>query len=181
MLREAQRLELLIQPIENQLGVIQDEMRVRLAGNECTPCLMSVPGAGPSMVMAIIAHLGDGNRFESVSQVSNYVGFAPRIDFSGKSQRFGHITRQGCSAIRRVAVQSAWSLVRSKSGGALKEKHAELRSRRGKKIAIVAIARKLVELLWTLMIKKETYRYVSDEDLKSKYRFYKTHFRGLVA
>jgi len=181
LLREAQRLELLIQPIEMQIGVIEDEMKSRLAENEHVPYLMSVPGAGPVMAMAMIAHLGDGKRFASAAQVSNYVGFIPRIDISGKSVRFGHITKHGCSAIRRIAVQAAWALVRSKSGGALKEKYAELKSRRGKRIAIVAIARKLVELLWTLMVKKEFYKYVGEEDLKSKYRFYKMQFRGSVA
>lgn len=181
LLTEALRLESLIQPIESQLGVIEDEMKARLENNEHTRYLMSVPGAGPAMAMAVIAHLGDGARFATASQVSNYVGFVPRIDFSGKSQRFGHITKHGCSAIRRVAVQAAWALVRSKNGGALKEKHAELRSRRGKKIAIVAIARKLVELLWTLMVKQETYKYVTEEELKFKFRFYKMKFRGSVA
>jgi transposase len=178
---EAQRLELLIQPIESQLGILDDEMRVRLDRNEHMPYLMSVPGAGPAMAMAIIAHLGDGTRFATASQVSNYVGFVPRIDISGNSVRYGHITKHGCSAIRRIAVQAAWALVRSKSGGALKEKYAELSSRRGKRIAIVAIARKLVELLWTLMVKQETYSYVSEEELKSKYRFYKLQFRGSEA
>jgi transposase len=179
--REANRLELLIQPIEEQIEVIETEMKSRLAGNENTPYLMSVPGTGPAMAMAVIAHLGDGSRFASGSQVSNYVGFVPRIDFSGKSMRFGHITKHGCSAIRRVAVQAAWGLVRAKSGACLREKYHDLRSKRGKRIAIVAIARKLVELQWTLMMKKEFYKYASADELKFKFRFYKMQFKGSVA
>jgi transposase len=181
LLKEAQRLEVLIHEIETQLEGLEEEMKARLAENELAPYLLSVAGAGPAMAMAVIAHLGDGTRFASASQVSNYVGFVPRIDFSGKSMRFGRITKQGCSAIRRVAVQAAWGLVRSKNGGPLKEKYAELRERRGKKIAIVAIARKLVELLWTLMVKKEFYKYISEKDLKLKYRSYKMEYKGSVA
>jgi transposase len=178
---EATRLELFIQPIESQIEIIETEMKSRLAGNENTPYLMSVPGTGPALAMAVIAHLGDGSRFESGSQVSNYVGFVPRIDISGKSVRFGHITKHGCSAIRRVAVQAAWALVRAKSGACLRDKYNDLRSKRGKRIAIVAIARKLVELLWTLMTKKEFYKYASEEELKFKFRFYKMQFKGSVA
>lgn len=181
LLKEARRLEVLIWEIETQLEEIESAMKMRLAENESVPYLMSVPGAGPAMVMAVIAHLGDGTRFASAPQVSNYVGFVPRIDFSGKSRRFGHITKQGCRAIRRVAVQAAWGLVRSKNGGALKEKYSELRARRGKRIAIVAIARKLVELLWTLMVKQELYKYIDEKDLKLKYRFYKMNFKGSAA
>jgi transposase len=179
--REAERLELLIQPLESELETVEDEMRSQLVKNENAAYLMSVPGSGPAMAMAIIAHLGDGSRFSSASQVSNYVGFVPRIDFSGQSMRFGHITKHGCSAIRRVAVQAAWALVRSKSGGKLKEKYEELRLRRGKRIAIVAIARRLVGLLWTLMIKKEFYKYSSEEELQFKFRYYKMRFKGSVA
>jgi transposase len=179
--REAARLELLIRPIESELEIIEDEMRSRLSKNENTGYLMSVPGSGPATAMAIIAHLGDGSRFSSASQVSNYVGFVPRIDFSGQSMRFGHITKQGCSAIRRVAVQAAWALVRSKSGGKLKEKYEELRARRGKRIAIVAIAKRFVELLWTLMVKKEFYKYASEDELRFKFRFYKMRFKGSAA
>jgi len=181
LIKEAQHLEVIIQEIETQLGEIEEAMKARLAGNELAPYLLSVPGAGPAMAMAVIAHLGDGTRFASASQVSNFVGFVPRIDFSGKSMRFGHITKQGCRAIRRVAVQAAWGLVRSKHGGPLKEKYAELRERRGKKIAIVAIARKLVELLWTLMVRKEFYKYIGEQDLKLKYRSYKMVFKGSAA
>ncbi|RPJ04737.1 MAG: IS110 family transposase, partial [Spirochaetaceae bacterium] len=136
-----------------------------------------VPGAGPSLTMAFIAHLGDGSRFDNAAQVSNYVGFVPRLDISGKQVRMGHITKRGCKHIRRVAVQSAWALIRSKEGGYLKEKYQDLRERRGKKIAIVAIAKKLVELLWVISRKKELYRYSTRETIEKKYRFYGLSFK----
>jgi len=181
LLQEARRLEMLILDIESELETVEEEMKARLEKNENALYLMSVPGTGPATAMAIVAHLGDGSRFENASQVSNYVGFVPRIDFSGQSQRFGHITKHGCVAIRRVAVQAAWALVRSKSGGMLKKKYEELRERRGKRIAIVAIAKRLVELLWTLMRKKELYKFANEEELKFKFRFYKMSFKGSAA
>lgn len=171
--QEAERLEKLILDVEFELETVEEEMRARLEQNKNTLYLMSVPGSGPAMAMAVIAHLGDGSRFANAAQVSNYVGFVPRIDFSGQTKRFGHITKYGCAAIRRVAVQAAWALVRSKSGGRLKEMYKELRERRGKRIAIVAIAKRLVELLWTLMQKRELYKYTSEKELKYKFRYYK--------
>ena len=155
-------------------------MKSRLQENKDVPLLMSVPGVGPAMAMTFISYIGDGRRFDSVAQVSNYVGFVPRLDMSGQTNRTGHITKRGCKHIRRIAVQSAWALVRSKHGGALKEKYAQLRERRGKKIAIVAIAKKLVELLWVISVKKVYYEYAVLDELRKKNRLYGLHFKGSV-
>jgi len=142
---------------------------------------MSVSGVGPVLAFTFRAHIGDGSRFDNVAQVSNYVGFVPRLDMSGQSMRTGHITKRGCKHIRRIAVQSAWALVRSKEGGALKIKYREISARRGKKIAIVAVAKKLIELLWVLSQKKELYSYATPETIRKKFRFYGLQFQGSVA
>jgi transposase len=175
---EAERLGRLLEKVEEETGMIEKSIKKELQESELAPVLLSVPGVGPAMAMAFISHIGDGSRFGNASQLNNYVGFVPRIDFSGQSERTGHITKRGCKHIRRIAVQSAWALVRSKQGGELKEKYLDLWPRRGKKIAIVAIARKLVGILWTLVCKKELYRNISNEELELKYRSYGFNFQG---
>ena len=175
---EAERLGRLIQEVEKELETIQGTIRKALQGSADAPVLMSVPGVGPSMAMAFLSHIGDGSRFSNAAQVSNFIGFVPRIYFSGQSERTGHITKRGCRHIRRIAVQCAWALVRSKRGGDLKAKYEELRSRRGKKIAIVAVARKLVEVCWALVRKHELYKYSIPEELELKYRHYGFQFAG---
>jgi transposase len=179
--KEAERLDAMLAPVEEALDDVDMETRNELRNDELTPILMSASGAGPKLTMAYLAYVGEGKRFDTAAQVSNFVGFVPRIDFSGKLERTGHITKRGCKHIRRLAVQAAWALIRSKEGGALKEKYQELRTRRGKKIAIVAVARKLVELLWVLSQKKELYRYAELDSLERKYRHYGFDFRGSVA
>jgi transposase len=85
--------------------------------------------------------------------VSNYLGLAPRVDISGTLVRYGGITKAGNGYLRALLVQAAWALIRTKCGGALKERYEYMTKEKGlgKKKAIVAIARRLGELLWTLL------------------------------
>ena len=85
--------------------------------------LQKIAGVGPVVAYAFTAHVGDGSRFSKGAQVSNYIGFVPRLDFSGDTQRHGHITKRGNAYLRGLLVQAAWSTVRSKSGGALQERY----------------------------------------------------------
>lgn len=179
--KEAKRIEELLGMIEEDIEDIEREAKAEIDGAELTPILMSPPGVGPTFTMAFLAHIGDGSRFENAPQVSNYVGFVPSIYSSGKMERTGHITKRGCRHIRRLAVQAAWALVRSKEGGALKLKYQELRARRGKKIAIVAVAKKLVEVMWAMARSKTYYKYTTPEMLKKKYKYYKIEVKGSVA
>ena len=64
-------------------------------------------------------------RFENASQVSNYLGLAPRVYMSGDTVRYGRITKSGNGYVRALPVQAAWALVRSKAGGRLKERYEE--------------------------------------------------------
>ena len=178
---EAKRLERLLEPVEAEIEEVRTEAKAELEKEPLTPILMSVPGVGPSLALTFLANIGDGSRFYTAAQVSNFVGFVPRLYISGKSVKLGHITKCGNTHIRRVAVQAAWALVRAKEGGALKHKYQELRERRGKKIAIVAVARKLVEIMWLLARNRILYKYATPQMLKRKYRFYGLENKGSVA
>jgi transposase len=97
-------------------------------------------------------------RFENGAQVSNYIGLVPRVYMSGDTVRYGRITKRGNGFLRALLVQGSWALIRSKAGGSLKERYEYMTKEKGisKKKAIVAIARRLSELLYTLM-KNGTY------------------------
>ena len=173
-LQEAERCAEVIDIFEQKLGILAEEQREALRDNELTPHVMSVPGVGPDTALAFLAFIGDGSRFTNPGEVSNYIGLVPRVDISGDIVHYGHIIKKhGCTAIRRVLVQAAWALVRSSSGGVLAAKYQELRSRRGGGVAIVAIARRLGELMWTLIRRRDHYWYFNQEKLTKKLKIYK--------
>lgn len=177
-LEEAQRIVEMLTVLEKQIAELDEERNKALDDNELTEYVMSVPGVGPDTALAFLAFIGDGSRFSQASEVSNYIGLVPKVDCSGDTVRYGGINKYyGCSAIRRVVVQASWALIRSKDAGDLGFKYYELKARRGTGIAIVAIARKLGELLWVLLRRRMHYRELNIERVNAKFKYYKLKLR----
>jgi transposase len=114
--------------------------------------LKTIPGVGPKVSFAFMAHVGV-DRFEKASQVSNYLGLVPRVYMSGTIVKYGRITKRGNGYLRALLVQAAWAVTWSRDGGALRERYEYMTGTKGisKKKAIVAIARRLGELMYTVL------------------------------
>ena len=171
---------MIAESIERELGVVETELAAfkekiaeRVSESELAPYIMSIPGVGPALAAAFIAYIGDGNRFDTAGEVANYVGLTPVLDCSGDTVRYGHIQRGGCRALRSVIVQSAWAVSRSSSGGRLKEKFQALSGRMSKTKSAVAIARRMVVLMWVLAKRRQMYADIGRVELAKKFRYYK--------
>jgi transposase len=152
---ERQEAEYLLQCLKLhdwQIAALEKAMEKESAGDEQIQRLQSVPGVGPKVAFAFVSYVG-AERFENASQVSNYFGLVPRVYMSGETVRYGRITKRGNSYARALLVQAAWALIRAKAGGKLKERYEYMtvEKSKSKKKAIVAIARRLAELLYILM------------------------------
>jgi transposase len=114
--------------------------------------LRTHPGVGSLTALAFVLIIGDVNRFRCGKQVASYLGLVPLEESSGNRRRLGHITKQGSSMMRFLLVEAAQVTVRSLPEWRSKYLHLVLR--RGRKIAKVAMARRLaVHLFW--MMRKE--------------------------
>src|SRR5437773_11653375 len=114
--------------------------------------LMTHPGVGPLTALAFVLIIGRADRFQCGKQIACYLGLVPLEDSSGQRRRLGHITKQGNSLLRFLLVEAAQVTVRSLPEW--RSKYCHLTMRRGRKIAKVAMARKLaVRLYW--MLRKE--------------------------
>jgi transposase len=167
---EALRMIEELQLLEKHIGLLDEEIRADLKQEPLVPHLVSIPGVGITTAMAFLAYCGDGSRFRDGRQVAYYTGITPRVDNSGETVRLGNITKRGCTAIRSVIVQAAWAVVRTKKETPLQKKYYELAARRGNGRAIVAIARRMLELMWLMVAKKDFYNRTSKEDLEKKLR-----------
>jgi transposase len=114
--------------------------------------LMSIPGVGPRTAEAVLAYTDDVERFGGSKEYCGYFGVTPKLDESGDSRRLGHISKKGPSVVRWVLVESSWKVVRySKSMKSFYERvMAGQKSR--KKIAIVAVARKLLSIMRAMLL-----------------------------
>jgi transposase len=109
--------------------------------------LMTHPGVGPLTALAFELVIGTPQRFHCGKQIASYVGLVPTEESSGDRRRLGHISKQGNVLLRFLLVEAAQVTVRSQSEW--RSKFFHLAMRRGRKIAKVAMARKLaVHLYW---------------------------------
>lgn len=171
----AEQYCVILAAIESQRALAKEQVRQALLKREKEAViLLSIPGVGPTAALAYVGFVGSEDRFENPAQVSYYVGMVPRVELSGTSvHRMGHITKQGSPALRRALVQAAWAAVRSPMGAHFRLVYDRISERRGKRIAIVAVARHMLELMYTLMTKHELYRFCSEEERSRKLKFYK--------
>jgi transposase len=166
-------LEAQLELFEAQLAVMEEKVAKKAREHELAPYIMSIPGIGIGIAAVLLAYLGDGSRFSRPGQVANYSGFAPRVDCSGETNRYGSIAKfQFCHPIRGIVLEGVWALARS-GKGPLAAKFAELSGRMNKRKSAVAVARKMVTLAWLLMKRREYYRGISDAALAKKLRYYK--------
>jgi transposase len=109
--------------------------------------LMTHPGVGPLTALAFELVIGTPERFPCGKQVASYVGLVPSEESSGDRRRLGHISKQGSALLRFLLVEAAQVTVRSQPEW--RSTFFHLAMRRGRKIAKVAMARKLaVHLYW---------------------------------
>ena len=111
--------------------------------------LMTHPGVGALTALAFVLMIGDAERFQCGKQVACYLGLVPMEDSSGDKRRLGHITKQGNTLLRFLLVEAAQ--VSSRTIPEWHSKYIHLTMRRGRKIAKVAMARKLaIRLFWMM-------------------------------
>jgi transposase len=109
--------------------------------------LRTHPGVGALTALAFVLIIGQAERFQCGKQVASYLGLVPLEDSSGNRRRLGHITKQGSSILRFLLVEAAQVTVRSLPEW--RSKYLHLMMRRGRKIAKVAMARRLaIQLFW---------------------------------
>jgi transposase len=109
--------------------------------------LRTHPGVGALTALAFVLVIGRAERFQCGKQIAAYLGLVPLEDSSGNRRRLGHITKQGSSMLRFLLVEAAQ--VTARSIPEWRNKYFHLVMRRGRKIAKVAMARRLaISLYW---------------------------------
>lgn len=119
-------------------------------GRASVKLLRSVPGVGPRLAEVVVASLDTPHRFKSGKQVGSYAGLTPRQYQSGEQDRKGRISGHGNSTLRSLLVEVSWLMLRCNVWA--KQTYERLLRGCGgrKKVAIVALARKLLVRLWAM-------------------------------
>ena len=158
-LAQAERILKKLELVETQIEEVEELLDKEIDGDKNIEKLTEIPGVGKQLASAYVAFIGDGSRFPNASTIGAATGLVPRLDMSSTVCRMGHITKCGNKNLRTLLILAAWSHIRSRDGGALKDKFLYMTrfQSKGKKIAIVAIARKLAELMYILLKNDTSY------------------------
>jgi len=131
-----------------------------LAEREARAVLESVPQVGPVTIDVVLSELGDWRRFRSQKAVAAFAGLDPGMRSSADKRHDLHITKEGSRLLRWALIQAAWRLVIKSPRW--RRQWERLRANTGsKKKAIVAIARRLLCVMFGMLESGETYRLVA--------------------
>ncbi len=120
--------------------------------------LQTMPGIGLITSMTILAELGNLARFRSRAAVANYAGLVPRHRDSDAKRWSGRITRRGSAHLRGMLIEAAW--MAAPRVPVYRAMFDRIAFKKNKKTAVVAVARRMLEDAWMLLIKDEAFRYV---------------------
>jgi transposase len=144
--------------LTEQLANVEVELARLLAAEPIIQKLSTVPGVGPIVAAVFVSVVDDAKRFHRAHQLESYLGLVPGENSSGGKRRIGAITKKGNPYLRAMLVQASWSLARTASADdPLRVWFEAVAERRGKRIAVVALARKLAGVLWALWRKDTVY------------------------
>jgi transposase len=137
--------------LNKQLCRITDHLDEYLKTKPGAVLFMSIPGIGPRTAEAVLAYTDGVKRFGGSRQYCSYFGVVPKLDESGDNRRVGHITKHGPSVVRWLLCEAAWkSVQKSQSLKSFYERVLNNDPKR-KKIAIVAVCRKLLSIMRSML------------------------------
>jgi transposase len=151
VLEELAPLMALWAPLNAEIAAT-DARLLALAKNPIVTRLQTMPSIGPVTALAFVASLDDVSRFHSAHQVQGYLGLVPSEYSSGDRRLRGRITKRGDARMRWLLVEAAWRILRSPNPAlaGLKAWAQQIAERRGKRIATVALARRVAGILYAM-------------------------------
>jgi transposase len=146
-----------IEGLNEQLDAMDQELLAVAEQDPICQRLMTVPGVGPVIAIRFMAVVDQPERFHSAHHLMSYMGLTPGENSSSmRVQRTG-ITKAGVRDLRSALIQGAWSILRTKDDPMMKWATA-LAQRRNRFVAVTALARKLVGVLWAIWTHGTTYQ-----------------------
>lgn len=151
---------------QSQLAQILENLADIAAHDDRVPILIQLPGFGLVIAMTILAAIGDINRFPTAKNLVGYAGLGARVHDSGLTHKTGGITKSGRRDLRGAMIQAA--RVAAQHNPKWRAEMERLRKRMIYQKAVVAIARKLLVVVWHVLTKVEADRHADPKRVATK-------------
>jgi transposase len=138
--------------LNQELATADERFTTLVADDPVATRLMTMPSVGPITASAFVAALNDATRFDTAAQVTSYLGLVPGEYSSGERQHRGHVLRSAHPQVQSLLIQAAWRMMRSRDArtAGLRAWADAIAGRRGKRVAMVALARRLARILFAM-------------------------------
>jgi len=152
--------------LSEQIKDVESIMAFMAEGNEDVKLLMTIPGISFYSALVIIGEVGDFSRFPSKKHLASYAGIVPSVRCSGKEVHTGRITKRGPSLLRWIRTHCENAAIRV--AGPLRKLYLRLKDRKGHGKAIVAVAHKLIRVIYAMMIEGKEYEHQTERNVVKK-------------
>jgi transposase len=164
-----------IEDIEKNIKEIEKEMEEMTKDDRAVEILKSISGTGKICAITLRAYIDNIDRFDHFKYLSSYAGLVPWVKCSDEKKVYGNITKFGPSELRVALVQMVLGMIRCKKerNNIFMIQYRNIKKRKGSGKALIAIARKMTKLIWTLLKNDELY----DTEKLAK----ELHFKKIVS
>jgi transposase len=141
-----------LETLDVQLSKVETELEGLASKEPVVAQLTSAPGVDLIVASVFVSVVDEAKRFPNAHKLESYLGLVPREDTTGgrDKQKLGSITKCGNPYARATLVQAAWCILRGRGTDPLRAWTRSVERRRGKHIAVVALARRLAGVLWAM-------------------------------
>lgn len=160
--RHLRQLEL----IGQQLEALERDLARHAWADPRVKLLLTLPGVDYRVAETLLSTLGDVSRFPTPDQAAAYLGLVPSTHQSAEHCYHGPITKQGRGHARWLLVEAAQHL--DDHPGPLGVFFRRIARKKNRNVAVVATARKLVEIAWHMLTRNEPYRYALPKSTQAK-------------
>ncbi len=140
-----------LEMFERQVERAEKALEAFSRNNPAVALLMTIPGVGIRTAEAVVAYMDDPTRFAKSKAIGSYFGLVPSQDQSGSTNRLGHITRSGPSAVRHMVSEAAWQAIRYSPTILRFFERIQQGNKERKKIALVATAHYMVRVMHAML------------------------------
>lgn len=147
-----------VESLEKRIGEVEEQIEALLVPfAEAYRRLQTIPGVSHRVAQTLLAEIGpDMSRFPSAAHLVSWAGLCPRMDESAGKRRSSRV-RHGNGWLKTILVQAAWASTRTKDTY-LHSQFLRIRSRRGSKKAIIAVAASILTAAYYILRDGSEYR-----------------------
>ena len=131
--------------------LVEKELLAFSKHNRAVQLLQTIPGVGLRTAEAVVAFIDDPHRFANSKRLGSYFGLVPSQDQSGRTNRLGHITKEGCPVVRAMLTEAVWQAVRRSPTIKSYQQRIERGEPDRRKISVIATAHYLVRVMWSML------------------------------